>query len=113
MCSSDLTKIGILGAAGRMGRMLIRDVLATSGAELAGGVDTSAIGEDLGVLAGAKPAGLLERPHRRFGERAIDAGVMSGVRCKPSSAEAALEVAYCLAALTGGQREVGRNSFSS
>src|SRR6185312_9360407 len=53
-----MTKIGILGCAGRMGRMLIREVLATAGATLAGGVDAAAIGEDLGTLVGAKPVGV-------------------------------------------------------
>ena len=40
-----------------MGRMLIQEVLATPGAELAGGVEPSgpAIGQDLGTLVGAKP----------------------------------------------------------
>ncbi len=49
-------RIGIAGAAGRMGRMLIGEVLATPGAVLAGGIDRAdhpAIGADLGVLAGA------------------------------------------------------------
>jgi 4-hydroxy-tetrahydrodipicolinate reductase len=55
-----MTKIGILGAAGRMGRMLVRDVLATPGATLAGGVEAQGahVGEDMGVLIGAKPMGL-------------------------------------------------------
>ena len=50
-------KIGIVGCAGRMGRMLIQEVLATAGAELAGGVEPSgpAVGQDLGALVGAKP----------------------------------------------------------
>jgi 4-hydroxy-tetrahydrodipicolinate reductase len=50
-------KIGIVGCAGRMGRMLIAEVLATSGAELAGGVEPTgpAVGQDLGTLVGAKP----------------------------------------------------------
>ena len=49
-------KIGIVGCAGRMGRMLIQEVLATPGAELAGGVEPSgpAVGQDLGTLVGAK-----------------------------------------------------------
>ena len=48
-------KIGIVGCAGRMGRMLIGEVLATEGCALAGGTEmpgSDAIGEDLGVLAG-------------------------------------------------------------
>ena len=55
-------KIGIVGCAGRMGRMLISEVLATSGCELAGGTEkpgSDAIGEDLAALAGAEASGLL------------------------------------------------------
>jgi 4-hydroxy-tetrahydrodipicolinate reductase len=53
--------IGIVGCAGRMGRMLIRSVLETDGAELCGGVEvegSAALGEDLGVLAGGARVGL-------------------------------------------------------
>jgi len=53
-------KIGIVGCAGRMGRMLIQEVLATEGARLAGGVEPSgpALGQDLGTLVGAKAVGI-------------------------------------------------------
>ena len=54
-------KIGIVGCAGRMGRMLTAEVLDTEGCELAGGTEqpgSAAIGEDLGVLAGRASAGL-------------------------------------------------------
>ena len=55
-------RIGILGCGGRMGRMLIRAVQETPGCALAGGVDrpgSEAIGEDLGLLAGLVPLGLV------------------------------------------------------
>ncbi|MBY0511067.1 MAG: 4-hydroxy-tetrahydrodipicolinate reductase [Rhodospirillaceae bacterium] len=53
-------KIGIVGCAGRMGRMLIQEVLVTSGAQLAGGTEPSgdAVGQDLGTLVGAKALGV-------------------------------------------------------
>ena len=54
-------KIGIVGCAGRMGRMLAAAVLETNGAELVGGTETPDspfIGEDLGILAGAQQLGL-------------------------------------------------------
>jgi len=53
--------IGILGCAGRMGRMLVGEVLASEGATLAGGTETAghdAIGKDVATLAGAEPCGL-------------------------------------------------------
>lgn len=56
-----MTKIGIAGCGGRMGRMLLAEVLATPGATLAGGVERAgaeAVGRDLGELAGQKPLGM-------------------------------------------------------
>ncbi len=55
-------RIGIAGCAGRMGRMLLQTALATDGASLAGGIERtghSAIGEDIGSLAGGSPIGLV------------------------------------------------------
>lgn len=55
-------KIGIVGAAGRMGRMLIAAVLAADGAELAGGTEAAAhpdMGRDLGDLVGLASAGVV------------------------------------------------------
>jgi 4-hydroxy-tetrahydrodipicolinate reductase len=51
-------RIGVIGCAGRMGRASLREVLATPGVELSGGVERPghpAVGEDLGVLAGLDP----------------------------------------------------------
>ncbi len=55
-------KIGIVGCAGRMGRMLIAEVLANAACELAGGTELAGgefIGQDLGVLAGGEAAGMV------------------------------------------------------
>lgn len=54
-------KIGIVGCAGRMGHMLLQEVLATPGATLAGGTEPSgpSLAQDLGVLVGTKPLGIL------------------------------------------------------
>lgn len=54
-------KIGIVGCAGRMGRMLVREILATNGCELAGGTEvpgSDIIGRDIAEIAGADAAGL-------------------------------------------------------
>ena len=54
-------KIGIVGCAGRMGRMLSAAVLETAGIDLAGGTEqpgNTAVGEDLGTLAGVQPIGI-------------------------------------------------------
>ncbi|MCW8914230.1 MAG: 4-hydroxy-tetrahydrodipicolinate reductase [Magnetovibrio sp.] len=64
-------KIGIVGAAGRMGRMLIAAVEAADGAELAGGTEAAnhpEMGRDLGELAGLEAAGVVlsADPHALF-----------------------------------------------
>ena len=54
-------KIGIIGAAGRMGRMLIAEVLGVEGCQLAGGTEppgSGVLGQDLGLLIGAAEHGL-------------------------------------------------------
>ena len=54
-------KIGIVGCGGRVGRMLVAEVLAQDGCELAGGTEVSgspALGSDVAVLAGGEPSGL-------------------------------------------------------
>ena len=54
-------KIGIVGCAGRMGRMLIAEILRTKGAKLGGGTEPAKsplLGTDLGVLVGQKAAGV-------------------------------------------------------
>ena len=53
--------IGVVGCAGRMGRMLIQEVARTAGCKVAGGVEVkghAAIGRDLGELAGLGPLGV-------------------------------------------------------
>ena len=49
------TRIGVIGCGGRMGRMLIADIVASGECELSGGVakpGSASIGRDLGELAG-------------------------------------------------------------
>jgi 4-hydroxy-tetrahydrodipicolinate reductase len=53
--------IGVVGAAGRVGRMLIADIAATAGCRLVGGVvrsGSAAVGRDLGELAGIGRLGI-------------------------------------------------------
>jgi len=54
-------KIGIVGCAGRMGQMLVREVAATPGCTLVGGtarVGSPAVGKDIGLLAGIEARGV-------------------------------------------------------
>jgi len=53
-------RIGVVGCAGRMGRMLLRIVAETDGCEIAGGSEvpgSDVIDQDLGLLAGLGPLG--------------------------------------------------------
>jgi len=55
-------KIGIVGCAGRMGGMLVAEVLGRDGCELAGGSEvpgSEAVGKDVAALAGFDAAGIL------------------------------------------------------
>jgi len=55
-------KIGIMGAAGRMGRMLVAAVNAAQGGEVIGGVEAEShpdLGADLGALADIGPLGVV------------------------------------------------------
>ncbi len=57
---SDM-RLVVAGAAGRMGRALVQIIAETRGATLAGAVerpDSSAIGQDAGLLAGCGPLGV-------------------------------------------------------
>ena len=55
-------KIGVLGCAGRMGRAVMAEVLASADLQLAGGVEQpghAALGQDLGLLAGVETLGIV------------------------------------------------------
>lgn len=55
------TRIGVIGCAGRMGRMLVADIAGTEGCALAGGVarpGAACLGQDVGELAGIPRVGI-------------------------------------------------------
>ncbi len=55
-------KIGIVGCAGRMGRMLLGEVIAQDGLVLSGGTESPGhenLSDDLGVLAGVASQGII------------------------------------------------------
>lgn len=69
-------KIGIVGAAGRMGRMLIAAVANTDGAQLGGGSEAAShpdMGKDLGELAGIDALGVVLTSDTRALFEACDA----------------------------------------
>ncbi|MBT4740771.1 MAG: 4-hydroxy-tetrahydrodipicolinate reductase [Rhodospirillaceae bacterium] len=85
--------IGIVGCAGRMGRMVIQEVLATEGCILAGGTEMSGghIGSDLGSLVGMDPVGVSvgDDPHALFSSSdvVIDFTVPAATRLHAAAAE--------------------------
>jgi len=55
------TRIGVIGCTGRVGRMLIADIVVADGCALAGGVarpGSAAVGQDIGELAGTGRIGI-------------------------------------------------------
>ena len=55
------TRIGVIGCGGRMGRMLIADIVATEGCTLTGGAarpGSGTVGQDLGEMAGIGRLGI-------------------------------------------------------
>ena len=67
------TRIGVIGCAGRMGRMLVRDIVATEGCALAGGLarpGSASPGQDVGELAGLGRIGIAvgDDPERLLGD---------------------------------------------
>lgn len=54
-------KIGVVGCGGRMGQMLVRQILSTPGCELAGGTERAGgplVGRDVAEIAGLDPVGV-------------------------------------------------------
>ncbi len=85
-------KIGVVGCAGRMGRMLVREVHGTAGCAVAGGTEATgaeALGEDVGTLAGVGPLGLAVGADTRALFAAADA-VLEFTSPEATAAHAAL-----------------------
>src|SRR3954452_15839831 len=56
------TRIGVIGCAGRVGRMLIADIAGSEGCVLSGGIarpGSAALGQDLGELAAIHRTGIV------------------------------------------------------
>ena len=73
--TSPAIKLGLMGAGGRMGRMLIQTILNQPGAALAGGAEqpgSEALGQDLASLANRPAIGLVATDDRRAVFEAAD-----------------------------------------
>ncbi|MEE2760051.1 MAG: 4-hydroxy-tetrahydrodipicolinate reductase [Pseudomonadota bacterium] len=87
-------KIGILGCAGRMGQMLIRQVAETDGAELAGGTEATghaSLGGDVAAAAGLKAVGLQITDNAAALFAQTDVAIEFGL---PAATEAHVELAF-------------------
>lgn len=61
MMSDTILNIAVMGAAGRMGRMLVHEITMTDGCRLSGATDhtgSAHLGADAGVLCGLTPLGV-------------------------------------------------------
>jgi 4-hydroxy-tetrahydrodipicolinate reductase len=102
-------KVGVLGCAGRMGRTVLAEVLASDGLRLMGGVESGghpALGQDLGLLAGGEPMGVAAVDDDRMVIREAD------VVIEFSTPEATLAHA-ALAAAHGTGHVIGTTGLSS
>lgn len=106
---SSVMKIGIVGCAGRMGQMLVREVLKTDGATLAGGTEPAGsplVGRDIAVLAGMEEAGVTVSDDPRALFQAVDA-VIDFTRPEPTLKHGAL------AAETGTALVIGTTGLNA
>jgi 4-hydroxy-tetrahydrodipicolinate reductase len=72
------TRIAVIGCAGRMGRMLVHDIVATEGCALAGGLakpGSASLGQDIGELAGLRRIGIAVREDAEPLLRDSDVGI--------------------------------------
>ncbi len=72
------TRIAVIGCAGRMGRMLVREIVATEGCILAGGLSrpgSASLGQDLGELVGLGRLGLAASDNLKQLLRDSDVGI--------------------------------------
>ena len=77
-------KIAVVGASGRMGQMLVRQIARTEGATLAAASErpgSKALGKDAGEMAGIEPNGVLSGDDSAAAIRA--AGAVSIRRASP------------------------------
>ena len=102
-------KVAVMGAAGRMGRELIRAIAATPGASVSGGTESTGspfLGRDLGDLAGIEPVGIVASDDAAAVIAAADAIV--------DFTSPAATVAFArLAAASGTAHVIGTTGFSA
>ena len=58
MADSNVTRVGLVGACGRMGQMLVRRILATEGMTVSSAFDLVNVGKDIGEVVGVGALGV-------------------------------------------------------
>jgi 4-hydroxy-tetrahydrodipicolinate reductase len=102
-------RIGVLGAGGRMGRVLLRLAATTPGFALAAGAERAGapeLGRDLGTLAGLEPLGLT------LGDKAEEVFAASDAVLEFSAPAASLAHA-AIAAATGKAHVIGTTGIDA
>jgi 4-hydroxy-tetrahydrodipicolinate reductase len=102
-------RVGVIGAAGRMGRAVLGVIAESDGLEIAGGCEAPghvAVGQDLGVLADAEPSGMV------LGDDAEAVVAAADALIEFSSPSATLAHAE-LAAAAGKAHVIGTTGFAS
>lgn len=102
-------KIGIVGCAGRMGRMLVVETQKTAGCEIGGGTDlpgSSFVGKDITMIAGLEECGIAVGDDPRALFEAVDAVI-------DFTAPAATMKHAALAAETGKVLVIGTTGLSA
>jgi 4-hydroxy-tetrahydrodipicolinate reductase len=102
-------KIGIVGCAGRMGRMLVVETQKTAGCEIGGGTDlpgSSFVGKDITLIAGLEECGIAVGDDPRALFEAVDAVI-------DFTAPAATMKHAALAAETGKVLVIGTTGLSA
>ena len=88
------TRIGVLGADGRMGRAIVRAIAANPGAQLAAAVEragSAALGQDAGLVAGVGARGVLIQeglPHRGVAQVWVDFSIPTATLAAAQAAAA-------------------------
>ena len=111
MESGDPIRVGVLGAAGRMGRTVCRAVDGADGLILMAAADPAAVGEDLdGVVLAAGPTEMVEAG----AEVVVDFTVVDASRANlPILAEAGVHAVVGTSGLDGDDLAGLRSSFGS
>ena len=112
-----MNKVAIIGAAGRMGRRLVANVMASNTLELAGAVEAPGspfIGQDAGTLAGCGEAGVkisdsLTEVLRNGADAVIDFATSGVVEAAREAASAGAAVVIGTTALTAEDRAELKN----